>query len=218
MDVREWLLLLASEIESTGWLQWFGLILGVAEVLLARANKISLYPTGIAASAVSIYLLWQGGLYGECLLSLYYIIMSVYGWRFWIKKKDLPPVKISYATRQEWLIVAAIVIGGYGALFFVLKNFTPSSVPHWDAWVSATAWAGMWLLARRKIENWILLNISNAFAIPLLFHKLLPLYGFLTLFLFIVAIQGYFSWRKKIQAESALIAGEISGSDQNKKQ
>jgi len=199
MDIQRWLQLVAEQFKETDWLQWMGLLLGVCEVLLARANKIALYPTGIVASAISIYLLWKGGLYGECLLSSYYIVMSFYGWWYWVKKKNLPPVKISYSTKKEWVVVTGIVVGGYLLLYIVLRFFTPSTVPHWDALVSATAWAGMWLLARRKIENWILLNISNAFAIPLLFQKALPLYALLTIFLFIVAVQGYYSWRKNIK-------------------
>jgi nicotinamide mononucleotide transporter len=85
---------------------------------------------------------------------------------------------------------------GFLGLYLCLKYFTPSTVPVADAFVSATAWAGMWLLARRKVENWVLLNISNAVAVPLLFHKQLPLYAGLTVFLFIIAVQGYFQWRK----------------------
>lgn len=202
MNIHAWLLLLADQLKETDWLQWLGLVLGVGEVLLARANKIALYPTGIAASAISIYLLLHAGLYGESLLALYYIVMSFYGWWYWVKKKHLPPVKISYSTKRDWTMVSAIVVIGYLLLYFVLKYFTPSTVPEWDALVSSTAWAGMWLLARRKIENWILLNISNGFAIPLLFQKALPLYALLTIFLFIVAVQGYFSWRKKIKNEN----------------
>lgn len=202
MNIQTWLHLLAEQLKETGWLQWLGLLLGVGEVLLARANKIALYPTGIAACAISIYLLLQAGLYGECLLTVYYIVMSFYGWWYWIKKKFLPPVKTSYSTKREWITVIAIVVIGYLLLFFILKYFTPSTVPHWDALVSSTAWAGMWLLARRKIENWILLNVSNLLAIPLLFQKALPLYALLTIFLFIVAIHGYFSWRKEIKKEN----------------
>ena len=78
----------------------------------------------------------------------------------------------------------------------------------WDAWITATAWAGMWLLARRKIENWILLNISNAFAIPLLAYKGLHLYSLLTVYLFIVAIFGYFEWRKLIHRSKSTKAYE----------
>ena len=195
--MQEWLHTLADQFADTGWLQWVGLLLGVSEVLLARANKISLYPAGIAASAIAMYLLWVAGLYAESLLNLYYIIMSIYGWWHWIKKKNLPPVRITHTSRREWQTVFIIVAGGYIALYLVLRNYTPSTVPHWDAWVTSTAWAGMWLLAKRKVENWVLLNVSNAFAVPLLFHKNLPLYGLLTVFLFVVAVQGYFAWRKK---------------------
>ena len=204
MNIQAWLHLLAAQLKETDWLQWVGLLLGVGEVLLARANKIALYPTGIAGCVISIYLLLQAGLYGECLLTFYYIVMSFYGWWYWIKKKHFPPVKISYSTKKEWITVSAIVIIGYALLYCILKYFTPSTVPQWDALVSSTAWAGMWLLARRKIENWILLNISNALAIPLLFQKALPLYGLLTVFLFMVAVQSYFSWRKKIDKEDVV--------------
>jgi len=85
------------------------------------------------------------------------------------------------------------------ALYIVLRYFTDSTVPAFDSWVSATAWAGMWLLAKRKIENWLLLNISNAFAIPLLLYKGLPLYAALTLFLFIIAVLGYIDWNRIIK-------------------
>jgi nicotinamide mononucleotide transporter len=72
-------------------------------------------------------------------------------------------------------------------------------VPVWDAFVSATAWAGMWLLARRKVENWVFLNISNLFAVPLLFYKKLPMFAVLTVFLFVVACFGYFDWKRKAE-------------------
>jgi nicotinamide mononucleotide transporter len=198
--MNEWRLLM-QELVQTDWLQWLAVSLGVAEVLFAKANKIWLYPTGIAGILLSAYILFQSGLYAECLLNGYYLVMSIYGWWYWIKKKNSPPVKITSCTYRDWLVTAFITFPGFALLAFLLSHFTPSTVPVWDAWVSATAWAGMWLLAKRKLENWILLNISNAFAIPLLLHKHLPLYAALTLFLFIVAIQGYIEWSKIIKVE-----------------
>ncbi len=203
---NEWHLLWQQIIE-TDLLQWLAVFLGVLEVLFAKANKIWLYPTGIAGTLLSIYILFIAGLFAECLLNGYYVVMSVYGWWYWIKKRHQPPVKISYCTRREWVTVILIVLLSFVMLASLLKWGTPllhkwlmpSTVPFWDAWVSATAWAGMWLLAKRKIENWILLNISNAFAIPLLLYKQLPLFAALTLFLFIVAVAGYFQWRKILE-------------------
>lgn len=211
MDIQHWAWLLWQQILHTDFLQWLAVILGVGEVLFAKANKIALYPVGIAGTLLTIYILFAVGLYAECLLNFYYVVMSVYGWWHWHRRKDHAPVRISGCDDSEWRTVALITLAGTGLLFLALKRFTPSTVPLWDAWVTATAWAGMWLLARRKLENWILLNISNAFAIPLLIYKQLPLFAVLTLFLFIVAIFGYVQWRtimRQERVDTPLIASD----------
>jgi len=193
-----------EELHQTTPLQWIAIAFGVAEVLLARVNNVWLYPTGIIGTFLGIYLLLEVKLYAECLLSGYYIVMSFYGWYYWIKKANKPPVEITWSTRQEWWITIAISLGGTVFLYYTLtdlmpmlfKSYTVSNVPLWDAWVSATAWAGMWLLARRKIENWALLNLSNIFAVPLLFYKHLPLSALMVVFLFVVGTWGFFDWIK----------------------
>jgi len=205
MSIPEWANLIWQNIKATSAIEWLAVLLGVAEVLLAKANKILLYPAGIASVLLTAYVLFHSKLYAECLLNGYYLVMSIYGWWFWVKKKNEPPVKITYSTRKDWQIAIGIVVIAFIILYYTLKYQTDSTVPVWDAWVSATAWAGMWLLAKRKIENWILLNISNIFAIPLLIYKQLPLFAALTLFLFIVAIFGYFDWRKKIRQENSAV-------------
>ena len=199
--MQNWIDLFMEQVKATTWLEWTAVLLGITEVLLAKANKVWLYPTGIAGTLISIYLLLNVALYAECLLCCYYVVMSFYGWYHWVKQRNEPPVKVSYANRQEWIVTLLIVFAGWGILYLLLINFTQSTVPVWDSWVSSTAWAGMWLLARRKIENWVLLNVSNLFAVPLLFHKNLALFALLTAFLFVVAIFGYLDWRKIIKEE-----------------
>lgn len=193
-DFSSLLSLVKGQLAHTDIIQWAVLILGVIEVLLARVNNIWLYPAGIVATTLAVISLFNAQLYAECVLHFYYIVMSFYGWWYWRDKGHHCSVGISHATMREWMITLSIVIGGWGVLVFVLTTFTDSTVPLWDAWISSTAWAGMWLLSRRKIENWILLNVSNLFAIPLLFMKELPLFALLTTFLFIVACNGYLKW------------------------
>ncbi len=199
--IHEWLQLFIEQVNQTSLWEWAAVAFGVSEVLLAKVNNIWLYPTGIIGTSISIFILITAGLYAESALSVYYIVMSFYGWYHWVKKRSEPPVNISKATRQEWVTVALIAFIGWGVFYFLLTRFTSSTVPVWDAWVTSTAWAGMWLLARRKLENWILLNVSNLFAIPLLVHKHLIMFAALTLFLFVVAIFGYFDWRSKLEKE-----------------
>ena len=195
-SLNEWLEIFRQELQHIDAVQVAVLVLGVSEVLLARANSIYLYPTGISSTILAIYSLFHAGLYAECLLYGYYLVMSIYGWWYWSAGKDRKPVKVSFSSRTEWKITLGIVFGGFALLYIFLSSVTDSLVPTWDAWVSATGWAGMWLLARRKVENWLLLNVSNAFAIPLLFYKSLPLLAILTIFLFVVACIGYFDWLK----------------------
>jgi nicotinamide mononucleotide transporter len=199
MNGSEWFQLFLQQLKAVPVLEWLGVSFGVAEVLLARANKIWLYPCGIVSVVISTYIFFHSGLYAESALNMYYLVMSIYGWWWWQRRKDHEAPPVTRATKVEWFKTVGIVVIAFAILYTVLTKFTDSTVPVFDSWVSATAWAGMWLLAKRKIENWILLNISNAFAIPLLFYKGLPLYALLTLFLFIIAVLGYIDWNKTIK-------------------
>jgi len=183
-------------MDKISLIQSGALVLGVAEVLLARANNVWLYPTGIAAIILSVFSLLEAHLYADSLLHVYYLVMSIYGWIYWTSKKGGEGIRVTFSNRQEWIIGLAISFGGWAVLYVFLISLTPSETPVWDSWVSAWGWAGMWLLARRKVENWIFLNVSNAFAIPLLIHKDLNMLAILTGFLFAVACKGYFDWRK----------------------
>ncbi|RYD58457.1 MAG: nicotinamide riboside transporter PnuC [Sphingobacteriales bacterium] len=183
------------ELLHTPLIEWIAVLFGVAQVLLAKNNNVLLYPAGIISTALSIYILARVELYAESVLNAYYLVMSIYGWLHWLygrKNEDLP---ITKASKHDWITTGVIVAVSWIILYLALQRYTNSDVPAMDAWVSATAWAGMWLLAKRKLENWILLNISNLFAIPLQLYKGIPLYGILTLVLFIVAIFGYFKWK-----------------------
>ena len=199
--MKEWIQEFMSQVSETGILQWLAVIFGVAEVLLAKVNNVWLYPAGIIATLFSVYLLLDVQLYAESIVNVYYLVMSIYGWYYWLSRKQAAPVRISKATSKQWLITLVISVGGWLVFYMLLKKFTSSDVPVWDALVTSTAWAGMWLLARRKIENWILLNISNAFAIPLLFHKHLAMFSVLTVILFIVAIFGFIEWNNIYKKE-----------------
>ncbi|WP_225871040.1 nicotinamide riboside transporter PnuC [Pedobacter frigiditerrae] len=205
MNFQEWFALLYDQILATSFLEWFAVCFGVMEVLLAKRNNILLYPAGIIGILLSLYLKIDARLYAESLLSMYYLVMSFYGWIIWTKRKAKNEIlSVSWMNKQELKIALSIAIGGYFVLYYVLVNFTNSDVPILDAFVSSTAWAGMWLLARRKIENWIFFNVSNIVAIPLLWHKDLELFSLLTLFLFIVAIFGFFDWRKIYRQQQVL--------------
>lgn len=186
---------------KTTWMEWLGVSFAIVQVLLAQKNNIHNYLFGIAGILLALYVKFNAKLYAEFSLDLYYLVMSIYGWIFWKFGKQQTETPITFATSSEKYKTAGIVLGAFVIFYTFLTQFTDSDVPFWDSIVTAFAWAGMWLMAKRKIENWVLLNISNIISIPLLIHKDLYLYAALSAFLFIVAIFGYINWHKIIKTQ-----------------
>ena len=182
-------------------LEIIAVFFAVLSVIFQKKNNILVYPTGLVSTGIYVYLLSHSHfkLYAEATLNAYYFVMSVYGWIYWARRKGASqePVKISFSSARTMGVAIGIAAVGWAVFYILLAKFSDSTTPVVDSFVSATACAGMWLLAKRKVENWILLNISNLVAIPLLFYKHLYLTSLLTIFLFIIAIFGYISWRKE---------------------
>lgn len=181
-------------------LEVWATVLGIAQVILAYRNSIINFVFAIGASAIMVYLFafTESKLYAEAILQLYYLIMAIYGIISWSQKSSSGQQRaITFTDKKEWIITGWIALGGTLLTFLVLEYLTDSNVPLMDAAVFGFAWAGTWLMTQRKVENWIILNISNLIAIPLLYHKHLPFFSVLTLVLFVVAIMGYFNWRKQ---------------------
>lgn len=199
MQINEILEQVRIGLLETSWLERIAVLFGITQVLLSKKNKQSNYYFGIISILMTMSVLFDAKLYAEILLSMYYLIMSFYGLWYWRSMQNEKPVEITISSKQDWLTTGMIAVFGYIGLYLALRFFTDSDVPIMDAFVSSTAWAGMWLLAKRKLENWILLNVSNLIAIPLLFYKGLFLFAFLTIFLFIIAIFGYFEWKRMMQ-------------------
>src|SRR5699024_3454431 len=177
-------------------LEILGAAFGVVQVLLSRKNNINNYLFGIDGILIGVWIYFQHKLYADILLNLYYLIMSIYGWFYWKFGKKHKETPITYSTKTDYITTFSICIICFAIMSYWLKFHTDSDVPIWDALVAAFAWGGMWLLAKRKIENWIFLNLSNIVVIPLLIYKGLYIYAGLSVFLFIMGISGYLNWKK----------------------
>ncbi len=188
-------------LQQTTWTEWLGVFFSMIQVVLASRNNSNNYLFGIAGISLTLYVMITAKLYAEFTLNLYYLAMSIYGWLYWKYGKQQEEAKISRANTTDKWIVLGIVSATFGLFWFFLTRYTDSDVPIWDSLVSAFAWAGMWLMAKRKVENWILLNISNLISIPLMVHKNLYLYAGLTVFLFVVAVLGYIKWNRILKEE-----------------
>jgi nicotinamide mononucleotide transporter len=193
---------LIENIKATSILEWVAFLLAVAQVVLAIKNNRFNFLFGLISTFLYFFVFLTYELFAEAFLNLYYAFISFIGLRAWRLQEQFEEIPISTNTKQDWIKTTLWVMISFVFLALILNNFTSSNVVYWDSAVSAFAWAGAWLLTRRKIENWILLNISNAISVPLLISKGLVLTSLLNSFLFVMAILGYVEWKKALKNKS----------------
>jgi nicotinamide mononucleotide transporter len=166
-------------------------------------ENILVYPVGMINTAIFIYLYLIHGLYADASVNLYYTVMSIVGWSFWARKKDgHKALFITPGSTRDWMGSLVFFAVCWIVLFSVLKKFTNSTVPAADSFTSAAAFTGMWLMNKKKLENWIWWILTNLVSIPLNFYKHLVFTSFQYLVFLVLAVMGYITWRKKISNES----------------
>jgi nicotinamide mononucleotide transporter len=185
-------------------LEAVAVIMGIVSVWYSRKENILVYPTGLINTTLYIYLSYKGHLLGEASVNLYYTIMSLYGWYLWTRKTPDQTnyvLQITHSNTKEWLQQLLFFGVIYTTLFLVLtyakSAFAPEAIPWADAFASATAYTGMWLMAKKKVESWIWWIITNIASIPLYFTKGYAFTSIQFMVLLILAIAGLISWKEK---------------------
>ncbi|MEZ5047246.1 MAG: nicotinamide riboside transporter PnuC [Chitinophagaceae bacterium] len=189
-----------NQFIQTSLFEWFAFVIALLQIVFSYFNKkINFYFGALSSSLYSI-LFFQFALYAESLLNIYYLVASIAGLIYWKSSDQI--IQISYSTRRYWIRAFIVFFVSFGILYVTLFYFSDSNVPFFDAFVSALAWAGTYLLVLRKIENWIWLSISNMIAIPLMCYKSLQLTALLISIYLVLGIMGFFKWKKEIKSKT----------------
>ena len=196
---------------QTGRVEAIAVIAGIVSVWYSRKENVLVFPTGLVNTTLFIYLSYKGHLLGEASVNLYYTIMSIYGWYLWTRKKEdnqTLVLKITNSSKKEWLqqiaFFAVFYLVIYFTLVFLKTAFAPEAIPWADAFASATAYTGMWLMAKKKVESWIWWILTNIASIPLYFIKGYAFTSVQFLVLLILAIAGWYSWKQKASDHKSL--------------
>ncbi|MFL2587548.1 MAG: nicotinamide riboside transporter PnuC [Flavobacteriaceae bacterium] len=180
-------------------LEIIGVALGLLSVVYAKKNSVLVYPTGMVSTAIFVYLLMKWSLLGDMLINAYYFIMSIYGWYYWSQKKESIYIhRVDFTNVRERQISVVLFFLSLGFIFGVYQVFDRWN--NWTAYIdtltTAIFFVGMWLMARRKVENWIFWIVGDIISIPLYFVKGLTLTSLQYLIFTIIAIFGYRAWKK----------------------
>lgn len=187
----------------------FTTILGLLYILLEYKASIWLWLVGIIMPALDIILYWQHGLYGDSAMAVYYMLAAIYGliaWRWATSKKksvsdceSKADTGISRMPLRLYLPVFIFFVVAWAATYFVLVNYTNSNVPVLDSFTNALSFVGLWALARKYIEQWFFWIIVDAICFYLYVIKGIPFKAFLYGLYVLIAVAGYFKWKKMMR-------------------
>ena len=180
-------------------LELFAVFMNILSVIYAKRNSVLLYPTGLIGTGIFVYLLFNFSLLGDMIINFYFVIMSIYGWYYWTKKKDGKFLhNVSRVSINEYYFSILLAVISLISIYLVYEFFGK-----WNSWTAyvdsittAIFFVAMWLMARRKIESWTFWFIGDIITIPLYFYKGLTISSFQYLIFSILAILGYISWKK----------------------
>jgi nicotinamide mononucleotide transporter len=185
------------EFLSAHWLDITTTALGLAYILLEYKASVWMWVVGFMMQSLGIVLYYQKGLYADCGMEFYYLAMTVYGFIAWMRHKqkvaDLPIRHMPKKMAFIWLGMGLVI---WAFIYFVLSRFTNSNVPVADAFTTAFSIVGIWALARKYLEQWLVWIVVDIVTSALYFYKDIPFKASLYALYVVIAIFGYFKWKQ----------------------
>lgn len=180
-------------------LEIIGSIIGLIYLWLEYKASIYLWIASIIMPAIYIFVYYEAGLYADFGINIYYLGAAVYGWIVWkhgSKKKDNEELPITRTPGRNWLRAGVVFLVMHFFIGWLLINYTDSDVPWWDAFTTALSIVGMWMLARKYLEQWLVWIVVDVVCVGLYIYKDLyftaGLYGLYA----VIAIFGWSNWKK----------------------
>ena len=177
------------------------MLTGAVGVWLTMKQNIWCFPIGMINVALYAILFFDPGirLYADASLQVFYFVLLIYGWHLWTKpamfKSHILP---SYVKGNSWIKMLLLTIMGAIVLGVFLDYQTNADLPWLDSSLTSVSLLAQWMVARKKIENWILWIIADTIYIPLYIHKGLPLTAFLYFIFLLLAVKGFKDWKSTL--------------------
>lgn len=180
-----------------------GAVVGLVYLWLEYKASVWLWLASIIMPAIYIYVYYDSGFYADMGINVYYLGASIYGWAVWSRKgTEDKPMPITRTPRKYILPLSAIAAASFTAIAFILINFTDSTVPYGDSFTTALSIVAMWMLARKYLEQWLVWIVVDVACTALYIYKGLYPTAILYALYSIIAVAGYYRWKKMMNNES----------------
>ncbi len=192
-------------MESFSTLEIIGALIGIIYIILEYRASVWLWAVGVVMPAIYIFICYQAGIYADMGINIYFLLAAIYGWIVWIKAERANSNKqtttddvlgITHTSSTQWAWCSAIFALLFALLAYILINFTPSTVPYSDSFTTALSVIGMWMLAHKLLEHWLLWIAIDAVSTVMYIEKGLYPTAILYAIYTVIAVAGYIKWRK----------------------
>lgn len=188
-----------------GWiiaLETIVFFFGILSVYFAKQQNIWVFPTGLIATTISVFLLYRAGYMADMTINLYYSLMSIYGWYCWAKPSENgKTLTVSRTSPNEKIIGVTLFVLTIIVTFTIYKIFdvTLLTENYVDLFTSGLFFTAMWYMARKKLENWTLWIVGDLITIPLYAYKGLGILSLQYVIFTVLALLGYLAWKKELE-------------------
>ncbi|HOK21903.1 MAG TPA: nicotinamide riboside transporter PnuC [Bacteroidales bacterium] len=185
------------------WIEIIAATLGIIAIYFQIKVKPFYWVISLVVSSMYIIVYFSAKLYADMSMQFYYVGMSIYGLYVWLSGNYSSDKKIIHISKikdlKSWLLIALISALSFFIIGYILKNFTDSNVPWWDSFTTSLSFVATWMLARKKIENWLIWIVVDATSVALYIYKQLYPTTILFIILTLLAIVGYFQWKRELR-------------------
>ena len=192
---------------SENYVEVLGVLTSLVYLYFSVRQIIWLWPFGILSSGLFIWIFFHSKFYADMGLQVYYLGISIYGWIYWLRggngQTGGQKLRVSRVSlKQLWALGGTALLLFFG-IVAVLVYLTDSDVPWGDGFTTAASIVATWMLARKILEHWLLWIVVDAVAAALYFYKGLYPSCLLYIIYALIAITGYFQWKRDLQTDEA---------------
>lgn len=188
--------------QSLSYVELIGTLFGVLGVVLTVRQKVGCFPVGLVNVVLYGVVFWNAGLYADSFLQIIYTCLLLYGWYAWtFKKGERANLLIGKLTKKATFYVFIFCIFSTLFIGFLLKRQTESTVSFIDALTTSMSIAAQWMVARKKIENWLWWIVADIIYVGLYLYKHLYLTSILFFIFIILAVQGWIRWKQELKLQ-----------------
>ncbi|MFM7671879.1 MAG: nicotinamide riboside transporter PnuC [Bacteroidota bacterium] len=197
---------LVQGIQRTTGREFIAIAAGIASVWFSKKESVWVYPIGLINTIIYVWMSFENDLIGEASVNFYYTVMSVYGWFEWSRRDKQKQVllRVTYSSKKEQTQQLLFFLFCLTVLFlsisYLKQEFFDGAIPWADSLAAATAFTGMWLMTRKKVESWYWWVATNLVSIPLYFTKSMVSTSLYYVILLFLAIAGLYDWKKRANA------------------